>query len=508
MRFLLRKRSFPHMTITIVGLGPGDAGLITIQAWHLLSAADTVYLRTGRHPAVAGLPTRLNRYTFDDIYQSAERFDEVYRRIAEQVLQLGSQADIVYAVPGNPFVGETTVAAIIRGASEAGIAVRVVPGISFVEPALAAVGIDALDGLQIFDAIEVAAILYPPLNPDIPLLLGQVYSRMVASEVKLSLMSIYPPEHKVALIHSAGEKDQVVEWRPLYEIDRSEHIDHLTSLYIPQLPIKAGLPTLAETVAILRSPGGCPWDQEQTPQSMRGGFLEEAYEVLAAIDAEDAVNLREELGDLLYHIVMQAQMAAEAGDFTLTDVIAGIEAKLKRRHPHVWGDWQVSDTAEVLRNWEQLKQIEKAERGVEAFVSRLDGVLQALPALMRSQKIQAKAAKAGFDWPDISGVYDKLAEELEELREAVTPDEVRLELGDVLFVVANLAQWLDVDAESALRETNDRFTRRFQQIEKFMLARGLEWNDLSFAQMDALWEEAKATLAKSVVPDTVDDEPA
>lgn len=241
---------------------------------------------------------------------------------------------------------------------------------------------------------------------------------------------------------------------------------------------------------------------------MRGGFLEEAYEVLAALDADDRDNLREELGDLLYHIVMQTQMVAEAGDFTLTDVIAGIETKLKRRHPHVWGDWQVSDSAHVLRNWELLKQQEKPGSASDEFASRLGETPPALPALTRAQKIQVKAALTGFDWPDIAGVYDKLAEELAELREAATPDELRLELGDVLFVVANLAQWLDVEAESALREANDRFTRRFQQVERFIHDRGLEWSALSFAEMDALWEEAKAALAQSGVPDKVDDEPA
>ncbi len=496
------------MTITIVGLGPGDAGLITIQAWHLLSAADTVYLRTARHPAVDGLPARIKRHAFDEIYQTAERFDEVYRQIAEEVLRIGIEKDILYAVPGNPFVGETTVATILRGAANAGIPVRIVPGISFVEPALAAMGIDALDGLQIFDGIEIASALYPPLNPDVPLLLGQVYSRMVASELKLSLMGIYPAEHKAALIHSAGQEDQLVEWSPLYEIDRSDYIDHLTSLYVPPLPLKAGLPALAETVAVLRSPGGCPWDQEQTPQSMRTGFLEEAYEVLDALDAEDVDNLREELGDLLYHIVMQTQMATEAGEFTLTDVIAGIEAKLKRRHPHVWGDWQVSDSADVLRNWEIIKRMEKGDRAADEFVSRLSGIPSSLPTLMRAQKIQSRAAKTGFDWPDISGVYEKLEEELDELREASTPEELRLELGDVLFVVTNLAQWLGVEAEIALREANARFTRRFQLVEKFIVERGLEWNNLSFVEMDALWEEAKAALANSDVAAKVDDESA
>ncbi len=494
------------MTITIVGLGPGDAGLITRQAWHLLSAAEAVYLRTRRHPAVAGLPSHLRLHSFDDIYDAAEDFGAVYRRIADEVLRLGRAGEIVYAVPGHPFVGEATVAAITRGAAEAGIPVEIVAGLSFVEPVLAALGIDALDGLQLFDAIELASYLYPPINPDVPLLLGQVYSRLLAGQLKAALMSIYPPEQPVALIHAAGEAEQRVEHLALHEFDRSQHIDHLTSLYVPALPVKAGLTALAETVAVLRSPDGCPWDQEQTSQSLREGFLEEAYEALAAIDAEDESNLREELGDLLYHIVMQTQIAAEADSFTLTEVIAGIEAKLKRRHPHVWGDWQVSSSADVLRNWEILKQREKSDAGATP-ASVLDGIPPALPALARSQKIQGKAANTGFDWPNIEGVFDKLAEEVAEVRAATTAGEKRAELGDVLFVVVNLARWLGADAETALREANERFMRRFRGVERLAAGRGRALSSLSFEALDGLWQEVKAALAQSDVADTITSEP-
>ncbi|HOU41182.1 MAG TPA: nucleoside triphosphate pyrophosphohydrolase, partial [Promineifilum sp.] len=420
--------------------------------------------------------------------------------------RLGRAGEIVYAVPGHPFVGEATVAAITRGAAEAGIPVEIVAGLSFVEPVLAALGIDALDGLQLFDAIELASYLYPPINPDVPLLLGQVYSRLLAGQLKAALMSIYPPEQPVALIHAAGEAEQRVEHLALHEFDRSQHIDHLTSLYVPALPVKAGLTALAETVAVLRSPDGCPWDQEQTSQSLREGFLEEAYEALAAIDAEDESNLREELGDLLYHIVMQTQIAAEADSFTLTEVIAGIEAKLKRRHPHVWGDWQVSSSADVLRNWEILKQREKSDAGATP-ASVLDGIPPALPALARSQKIQGKAANTGFDWPNIEGVFDKLAEEVAEVRAATTAGEKRAELGDVLFVVVNLARWLGADAETALREANERFMRRFRGVERLAAGRGLALSSLSFEALDGLWQEVKAALAQSDVADTITSEP-
>jgi tetrapyrrole methylase family protein/MazG family protein len=312
----------------------------------------------------------------------------------------------------------------------------------------------------------------------------------------------------VALIHAAGEAGEAVEHLALHEIDHSERIDHLTSLYIPALPVKAGLTALAETVAVLRSPNGCPWDREQTPQSLRDGFLEEAYEVLAALDAADDDNLREELGDLLYHILMQTTLAAEAESFTLTEVIAGIEAKLKRRHPHVWGDWQVSSSADVLRNWEVLKQREKSDRGQTAMpASTLDGIPPALPALARSQKIQTRAAATGFDWPDIEGVFAKLAEEVAEVRAAETDEDKRAELGDVLFVVVNLARWLGADAETALREANERFGQRFRGVERLAAERGLDLGKLSFEELDGLWNEAKAALARSAVAGTVTGEP-
>lgn len=488
------------MGITVVGLGPGNGRLLTREAWQLLSAAETVYLRTGRHPAVADLPAQVAQHSFDHLYEAAASFADVYEQIVAELLRLGREADVVYAVPGHPYVGEATVTRLVAAAREAAVPVRIVAGLSFVEPTLTAVGVDALDGLQVYDALALTDYLYPPVQPHLPLLLGQVYSRLIAGEVKLVLMSVYPDEHPVQLVHAAGEPEAQVEAVPLYAIDRSEQIGHLTSLYVPPLADNAALPALAETVAVLRSPEGCPWDQEQTPQSMRDGFLEEAYEVLAALDTADADNLREELGDLLYHIVMQAQMAAEAGDFTLNDVIAGIEAKLKYRHPHVWGDWEVNSTAEVLRNWDALKQQEKGERAG----SLLDSVPPALPALARAQKIQRRVGKVGFDWPAVQGVCAKLREEIGELETAVSADEQQAELGDLLFAVVNLARWLEIDAETALREANQRFTRRFQIVEQLVAERNLDWQALDLAALDALWEEAKQRLAKVERPAKVE----
>ncbi|HRQ40604.1 MAG TPA: nucleoside triphosphate pyrophosphohydrolase [Chloroflexota bacterium] len=480
------------MSITIVGLGPGNGRTLTLEAWQHLSAAEMVYVRTSRHPTVADLPAGVKLVSFDDVYDTAVSFEAVYTQIVETLLAHGRDQDIIYAVPGHPFVGESTVTRLVAAAAEQEIPVHIVPGLSFVEPSLTAVRVDALDGLQIFDAIDMARFHYPPLNPDVPVLLGQVYSRLLASELKMVLTAVYPPQHPVYLIHAAGTAGEQIESVPLHAIDHSPQIDHLSSLYVPALSVPSSLMSLAETVAHLRSPEGCPWDQEQTPQSMRADFLEEACEVLDALDADDVDGLREELGDLLYHILMQVQMAAEAEDFALTDVIAGIETKLKRRHPHVWGDWEVTDSDHVVRNWEMLKKQEKAR--AEKPASALDGVPVSLPALARSQKIQHKAGQVGFDWPDMGGVYAKLDEELAELKAAGDREQQAEELGDLLFVIVNLARWLAVDAESCLREANSKFSQRFQLTEQLARQRGLHMPEMSLPELDVLWEEAKSAM--------------
>jgi tetrapyrrole methylase family protein/MazG family protein len=475
------------MGITIVGLGPGNGRFLTRIAWDVLSQAEVVYLRTERHPAVADLPASVARRSFDHIYDTADSFESVYETIVAHLLELAQREPVIYAVPGHPFVGESTVTRLVAQAEAAGISVTVVAGLSFVEPCLTAVHQDGMDGVQIFDAIEVAQYHYPPVNPDFPLLVGQVYSRMLASELKLVLTAVYPDEHPVTLIHQAGDDDQSIEQVPLYAIDRSDRVSHLTSLFVPPLPTPSTLNALAETVAILRSPDGCPWDQEQTPQSLRSGFLEEASEVLVALDEDDMDGLREELGDVLYHLVMQTQMASEAEEFRLAEVIAAIDAKLKYRHPHVWGDWQVSDSAEVVANWELLKAKEKADRSE----SLVDNIPQALPALAYSQKLQDRVRKVGFDWPSIDGVYEKLHEEVGELQTAVSPQHRAEELGDLLFVTVNLAKWLDIDAESALREANAKFSRRFKTLEKLAQMRQMKLAEMDLDSLEALWQEVK-----------------
>lgn len=478
-------------SITILGLGPGDPLLLTRQAWELLGQVNEVYVRTNRHPALGGFPAHLRIHSFDHLYNRADSFESVYQQISEQVVDLGKRPNgVVYAVPGHPFVAEATTPTILRLASEEGLSVQVLEGISFIEPILTALAIDPLPNLLILDALELAASHVPQYPPHLPLLIAQLYSRQVAADVKLTLMEVYPPHHPVRLVHQAGTRAVKVEALNLYEIDRSSSIDWMTSLYLPALARETSFEAFQEVVAHLRSPEGCPWDREQDHQTLKPFLLEEAYELVEAIDQENVAAMKEELGDLLLQVVLHAQIAHEEGDFGMKDVLAGIHRKLVSRHPHVFGDVSVKDSGEVLRNWEKLKAKERQANGVEQR-GLLDGIPLALPALSQAQEIQRRAARVGFDWHEIEGVLQKVEEELRELVAAKGSQDQTAEFGDLLFSLVNLARWLQIDAESALRLANQRFRRRFAHMERRVKEEGKILSDLSLQELDALWEEAK-----------------
>ena len=252
-----------------------------------------------------------------------------------------------------------------------------------------------------------------------------------------------------------------------------------------------GVKDLEEIVRILRAPGGCPWDAEQTHQSIRRNFLEEAYEAVEAIDEGSPEHLEEELGDVLLQVVMHARMEEEAGRFNLDGVADGICKKLIYRHPHVFGDVSVSGTGEVLSNWEALK---RKEKGQATNTDALEAVARSLPALWRAEKVQKKARKAGFDWPDVSGALDKLSEELEELKTAAAEGtNVAEELGDLLFSAVNAARFLKVDPEDALNGATDKFIGRFRRVEAGAAGQGKAMEDMSLAELDQLWDRAKET---------------
>lgn len=249
---------------------------------------------------------------------------------------------------------------------------------------------------------------------------------------------------------------------------------------------------LHEAIETLRSPNGCPWDREQTHESLKSYAIEETYELLEAIESGKIEKVEDELGDVLLQVMMHSQIAAEAKEFDIADVCKRHREKLQRRHPHVFGDVEVADIDEVWRNWEAIKRTEK---GNESRKSALDGVPLHMPALMRASKIGKKAARTGFDWPNPEPILDKLSEETDELKEAMmaeNQDAIKEEIGDLLFTVVNLARHCHIDPEEALRQTTEKFVRRFSHIEDYAKSIGKELGDMTLEEMDGVWDQAKS----------------
>ncbi len=582
--------------ITIAGMGAGAPGDLTLGTWKALKAASRIMLRTGRHPVVEWLAREGIAFTtFDSFYEQACSFQEVYARIAEAVLQEARNRPVLYAVPGHPLVAEDSVRLILERAEEEGLQVELLPAVSFLDAVFSALRLDPGAGLQVLDGLLLQQ--RPPL-PSRPAVITQVYSRLIASEVKLTLLELYPPEHPVAVIRAAGVPgEERVEKHPLFEIDHLDWVDHLTSLFLPEIaeigprdaeggegpedtrelpgltepgwPCRdengsktaAGLEYLPEQevrgtgaagqasgspsgpekmdiqdpgagsgsgspeeregaaeefpltelnelkrsssscrypldplvkiMSRLRGEGGCPWDREQDHRSLRPYLLEEAYEVLEALDGGDMYKICEELGDLLLQVVFHAQIAAERGSFDINGVVAGISEKLIRRHPHVFGSRTARNSRDVVLLWDRIKAEEREgvpQKGL------LAGVSMSLPALMRAARLQKKAAGAGFDWPDYHGAMDKVREELTELEAAVAgkdPVKIEGEIGDLLFSVVNLARLLGIEPEAALTGTAAKFTRRFEYVEKMARLNNRDLGQCTLAEMDQWWEEAK-----------------
>jgi tetrapyrrole methylase family protein/MazG family protein len=297
-------------------------------------------------------------------------------------------------------------------------------------------------------------------------------------------MNQYPDDHQVILVHAAGTEYCKLEALPLHELDHSRQVAHMTSLYVPALPQTSAFESFQDTISRLRAPDGCPWDREQTHQSLRPGLMEETAEVLDALDAEDMDALCEELGDLLLHIVMQMQIAAEDGDFTSADVIAGIDAKIRRRHPHVFAESRVSSPDEVLVHWHLIKE---AERSTEEPISVMDEVPVALPALARASALLGKAAKAGAVHLGLDDVVTLVRRGIDAVLETQDADERATRLGDLLLMLANWARWLEVDPETELRSASQRFAERFRILEQRAARRETSVGRLSPSENRTLW---------------------
>ncbi|EJW18862.1 nucleoside triphosphate pyrophosphohydrolase [Paenibacillus alvei] len=499
-------------TITVVGLGSGDESQLTLAVWNVLREAKYLYVRTADHPVIAYLQQNDVTYrSFDSVYEMQDDFPSVYEEIVRQLMETATtspQDSIVYAVPGHPMVAESTVRLLREQSAEQGIELRIIGGESFLDQAFLRFGFDPIEGFQLLDAAGLQA---DGLNPRLHTVIGQVYDTFTASDVKLGLMEVYPEDYEVVVGHALGiEGMERIQRVPLYELDRLEGYGNLSLIWVPRSDSdevrKRTFGRLHEIVSILRSPGGCPWDQEQTHESIRKNLIEETYEVLETIDDDDPTAMQEELGDLLLQIMLHSQMEEEVGTFTVYDVIQSLNEKLIFRHPHVFGNQHAEDAESALGTWEQMKAEEQQKKGIaDARPSVLDGVPRDLPALMKAYKLQKKAAKVGFDWDNANDVLDKVAEELQELREAIRDagsnqddaekmeqlDHAREELGDLLFAVVNVSRFIAADPEESLTHTNRKFVRRFQYIEEQLRIKGKSFDQTDLLEMEQWWQEAK-----------------
>ncbi|MEY2974702.1 MAG: hypothetical protein RIR49_1122 [Actinomycetota bacterium] len=489
-------------TVVVVGLGPGDPELVTRQTLAEIERIPHRHLRTRQHPSAHLVP---DARSFDHLYETADDFAEVYSSIADAlVADAAEHGEVLYAVPGSPLVLERAVE-LLRARPE--VECRVLPAVSFLDAAWAALGIDPVDaGVRLVDGHRFAE---EAAGERGPLLVAHVHAGWVLESIALAVdpgpddAAVDALERtEVTVLRSLGTADEsitTVAWPDLAHLD----VDHLTTLWIPELavPVAVGYARFHRLARTLRE--RCPWDVEQTHRSLVPYLVEEAYEVVDAIDRLDPDDERtdehliEELGDLLYQIEFHATIAEQEGRFTIADVTAAVHDKLVRRHPHVFGDTgsrQIDlDAAGVVRNWERIKA---AERGGERPASALDGVPGSLPALAHAHTVQRKAAKVGFDWPDVGGALDKVVEEAAEIVAAGRdPEALRAEVGDLLFAVVNVSRHLGVEPETALRAASGRFRDRFMLVERLAVDRAVELHQLPLEQLDALWDEAKSIIA-------------
>ena len=446
-----------------MGLGPGGLEGASEQVQRLLHSDARLFARTVRHPAVEELTATRVVETGDDLYASSVNFEEVYEALATRVVEAATNEDIVFAVPGSPFVGEFTVPVIKRLAGEAGLEVEVIDGLSFIDAMCDVLAIDPLEsGLQILDARD----LPDPLILALPTIIAQTDLPVVLADVADRLSAILPPDAVVTVMVDAGSSS-VMQW--------SGHPDDLdsslaglrTSLFVYTKP--GGIVGAIDVMRQLRQE--CLWDQSQTHHSLIPHLIEESFELadaLSALPTDERPgelsgaygDVEEELGDVLLQVLFHATIGEENGTMHIDEVAETLRRKLVRRHPHVFGEVEAATPDDALAAWEQAKAAEKGPRD-----SIMDGVPTGLPAGERAMKLSRRAAKFGFDWAGPSAVLDKVREEVGELESATTTDESLDEFGDLLLALVNLARHLDISPEVALRRASDKFERRFRHVE-------------------------------------------
>lgn len=462
--------------IIVIGCGFRREQL-TLEAVEALRSVQRILLHTERcglkdYLTEKGIPFE----TLDALYDTAEDFDEHARLAAQAVLDAAAKGTVAYAVFD---VRDVSVQALLKTGAD----VRLIAGPPLEEGLWA-----CAEGAT--DSWAASEWEMWTLHADRNALIREVDSRELAAEVKLKLMDCYPEESPIYVRSGAG----TIERTSLVELDRLPAYDHRLSVLVPaQRELtkleRYGFDELTRVIHILRSPGGCPWDRKQTHATLRTNLVEEAYEAVDAIDREDMDALYDELGDVLLQIVLHAEIAREHGEFTIADVTSAITHKMIFRHQHVFGTARADTADEVLDLWQKVK---KAERHQETQAEVLRAVTRSLPALMRAEKVQKRAADVGFDWESAKAAFYKIGEEAEELSRAVAGGSgVEEEAGDLLFAVVNVLRLLKLDPEIALNRATDKFTARFAEMERLILADGKKLADMTLAEMDAYWDRVK-----------------
>lgn len=473
-------------TITIVPLCAPDA--MTVAAAHALRDADKLFLQTSEHPAAKTVLALGKPFTsMDDLYAGSEDFDALNESVAQRLVNAGT---CVYAVTGN--IADSQLPAITALVKARGGKVTVLPGLSLSAAA--------------FCELPAARVVTASAMPDWfdvsqPVAVEELDDAIRAGNAKLALSEFFPDDWPILLSELCDDGRFTRKEIPLYELDRQKRYGAATVAYVPSAPFDSltryGYEELTGVIKRLRAPDGCPWDREQTHETLREPLLEECYELLDAIESGDDAHICEELGDVLLQVVLHAEIAAEQGRFTQRDVNSELVKKLVYRHPHIFGGAKADTADEVLVNWDKLK---KAEKSQKTQTDVLKSVPRNLPSLTFSYKIQKKAANVGFDWSDAESAFPKISEESGELMRAMHGvGDVTEELGDLLFSVVNVARLLHINPELALRGAADKFTGRFAAMEQLAVASGRNLEEMSLKEMDLLWNTAKLPKESGII---------
>lgn len=471
--------------ITVISLGPGPREHLTLGALSALEKAEKVVLRTEKCDAAAYLREKgISFDTLDHLHETCDDFEELAENAAREVLKVAENAPVCYAVfdAGN----DETVRLLMQHTTD----IAILPGMPLSAPLLSQLPQEKTE-------IQTAAALSVTGTQN-PLLILELDSRMLAGECKLQLLSWYDADTEVYFFPpAAGAKRSFVKI-PLCDMDRQKAYDHTAALLIPMQTLenkaRYDFYDLVQVMGILRGENGCPWDKEQTHETLRKYLIEEAYETAAAIDDEDWLAVADELGDVLLQVVFQASIGAQYGTFELSDITTAICKKMIHRHRHIFGSDHCETAEDVVDNWEKIK---KEERGFKTQSEVLQGVTRGLAPLMRAAKVQKKARDVGFDWDDPMEALQKVHEEADEVADAIREKNaahLEEELGDLFFSCVNVSRLCGVEAETALQRATEKFVNRFTAMENAILRDGKCLKDLTLSEMDVYWNSSKQGL--------------